>query len=325
VLHKIFPGVIRFFSFSIFKRYVRIPTEVDPCVINDEDSDTEEWNENVSTMVTSGMKEFYQHKESRRTAFCSRDERLNLSTSFEVDFCLPYAQPIRGVHLLDNREEPSAHALARDYVILSGVVVLVPITGDKAQKAHVEKTYYNCYGQSDKSLGQFLIENCFRLHPGKEKNVFLGNRWNFVHRAGRVEIEIMIKDSERAPIEEEEMVLNYGSIPIFTSSYCNTCENWVTPLEVISDETWKLSLGKLLEIFLYNKSAINRTGECSHCVRDNHSQSFFCDTHEGRFQARIQYHPLHPYSLHIRKSMGFNSNFHYSENASYLKQFLKDA
>lgn len=298
---------------------------IDPSVVNDEDSDTEEWNENVGTIVTSGIKDFYQHKESHRTEFNSRVERLNLSTSLEVDFCLPYVQPIRGVHLLDSREEPSAHALARDYIALSGVVVLVPLAGDRAQKAHVEKAYYNCYGQSDKTLGQFLIDNCFRLHPEKDKNVFFGHRWNFVHRAGRVEIEIMTKDSERAPVEEEEMMLNSGSVPIFTSSYCNTCGNWVTPLEVISDETWKLSFGKFLEIFLYNKSAICRTGECSHSVRDNHSQSFFCDTHEGRFQARIQYHPLHPYSLHIRKIMGFNSKFHHSENVSYLKHFLKDA
>jgi len=38
-------------------------------------------------------------------------------------------------------------------------------------------------------------------------------------------------------------------------------------------------MGKFFEIGLYNRTATCRTGDCSHCIRDNHVMSFFCDTH----------------------------------------------
>jgi len=309
-----------------FFRYARLRTEVDPAVVDDEDSDAEEWDENVKTVcVTSGMKEFYQQRSTSRTHYSSRSERLSLSTSLDVDFFLPYAQPIRGVHLLDPRDEPRAESLARDYGAISGIIVVV--ADDKAQKMRTEKAYYKYYGQSDKTLGQFLVDNCFQLRSVKDKPTYLDHSWNFVHRDGRVEIEVTIKDGERGsagPLDEEDLMQNTGSVPIFNSSYCNVCSNWVTPLEIISDETWKLSLGKFLEIFLYNKSAVCRTGECSHTIRDNHSQSFFCDTPEGRFQARVQFHPIHPFSLRVRSNMTFNANFHNSESISYLRHFLTE-
>jgi 1-phosphatidylinositol-3-phosphate 5-kinase len=45
------------------------------------------------------------------------------------------------------------------------------------------------------------------------------------------------------------------------------CDKVVTPEIAMSDETWKMSFGKFLEICFYNKSARGRTYGCTHCIR----------------------------------------------------------
>lgn len=114
-------------------------------------------------------------------------------------------------------------------------------------------------------------------------------------------------------------------LPIYTSSYCNLCEAFVTPYEALSEETWKMSLGKFIEIALYNNSARCRTGECSHSIRDSHVLSFFCHTHEGRFQARMRFQPMHPFALSIRKMLPFERHFHNSEAMKYIKSFIHES
>lgn len=65
--------------------------------------------------------------------------------------------------------------------------------------------------------------------------------------------------------------------PIFLHSYCKECKCVVTPVVEISDETWKLSFGKFIEMNFYNHSARCRTGGCAHFLRDDHIMSFVCD------------------------------------------------
>ena len=65
--------------------------------------------------------------------------------------------------------------------------------------------------------------------------------------------------------------------PIFLHSYCKECKSVVTPVIEISDETWKLSFGKFIEMNFYNHSAQCRTGGCTHFLRDDHVMSFVCD------------------------------------------------
>jgi hypothetical protein len=45
------------------------------------------------------------------------------------------------------------------------------------------------------------------------------------------------------------------------------CDRVVTPEVLMSDETWKISFGKFLEIGFYNRTARGRTNGCTHCIR----------------------------------------------------------
>ena len=172
------------------------------------------------------------------------------------------------------------------------------------------------------------MERCFHNSKNKEKESLVGQTLIYAHRLGRIEIEVMLIDGEHSNMllsEEDELQSNSLNLPIYTSSYCRLCENWVTPYEPISEETWKISLGKFYEIALYNKTATCRTGECTHVIRDHHQLSFFCETNVGRFQARMQYQPLHLYALNIRKTLPFDNKFHMYETAKFLKNFMNES
>jgi hypothetical protein len=84
----------------------------------------------------------------------------------------------------------------------------------------------------------------------------------------------------------------------------------------MSDETWKMSFGKFLEISFYNRSAKGRTYGCTHCIRDCHILNFSC---EG-LTTRFEFTPIHPFALHIRSGMVFPSDFHNAHSLRLLKE-----
>lgn len=123
------------------------------------------------------------------------------------------------------------------------------------------------------------------------------------------------------------------NLPIFISAYCKECGAIVTPeipMLVLftcsilaafknliiwfyfrffcrSDETWKMSFGKFLEISFYNRSARCRNHNiCNHTIRDNHILMFSCENYIAKFM----FIPIHPYSLNIRNSVDFMAAFH---------------
>jgi hypothetical protein len=75
---------------------------------------------------------------------------------------------------------------------------------------------------------------------------------------------------------------------------------------MMSEETWKMSFGKFLEISFYNRSAKCIKSDCNHSIRDFHRLSFQC---EG-YVAVFEFVPLHSFALHIRDGMLFPTNFH---------------
>lgn len=91
------------------------------------------------------------------------------------------------------------------------------------------------------------------------------------------------------------MLIAGNNCPIKVHTYCKMCQRSF-PSVWMSDETWKLSFGKFLEMFLYNRSAVSRHPQCGHAIRDHHTICFTC---EGLI-ARFDFIPVHPYSLHIR-------------------------
>lgn len=98
--------------------------------------------------------------------------------------------------------------------------------------------------------------------------------------------------------------------PIATWTYCENCGKVVTPLVYISDDTWKLSFGKFLEIFFYNRDAILNSPEheCS-CPMQNSTLYFGC----GRLAARFTYEPVKPYGVFVRRNLPIDESFHRAE------------
>ena len=86
-------------------------------------------------------------------------------------------------------------------------------------------------------------------------------------------------------------------------SYCQSCERIVTPLVPMSEDTWRMSFGKFLEISFYNAAACGRTGGCAHCVQTQHVRFF------GRenLAARFEYQRIVPYGIHVTRAGGSRS------------------
>ena len=294
-------------------RYAMIPIS---SVGEDKDMYNEEW---IKTNVISNLT-----WEPNLDALNSIQDRKLLSTSLSVDICSPCINPIRGILVAYAKEHPLRSPLAIDYHRISYASI---ITEENTQKNKSELACVDFYGKTDTTLGRFLIDRCFR-QKFKEKENFVRSNLTFVHRTGRLDFDISFKegeDSNAATIEGDHLFFDPLKLPIYTSSYCKVCENWVTPYECLSEESWKMSMGKFLEITFYNNSAICRTGNCTHSIRDCHVLTFFCHTHEGRFQARVNFKRLFSFSLRIRKFLPLDTVFHREETIKFLRSFSKES
>ena len=116
---------------------------------------------------------------------------------------------------------------------------------------------------------------------------------------------------EKAESEDQDL-----DSPIATWTYCNTCGKAVTPLVYISDDTWKLSFGKFLEIFFYNRDAILNSPEhgCS-CPMQNSTLYFGC----GRLVARFTYERVKPFGVFVRRNLPIDESFHRAEALRQLE------
>lgn len=117
-------------------------------------------------------------------------DRMLLSTSLDVDICLPYATPIIGVELAHPTGYPSPTAIAMEFQGISCASIIV---GDNSQKSKTEIRSMSFYGDADTTVGKFLVDRCFRL-KNKDKENLVGNTLTFSHRTGRLEIEITLKE-----------------------------------------------------------------------------------------------------------------------------------
>ena len=78
--------------------------------------------------------------------------------------------------------------------------------------------------------------------------------------------------------------------PIATWTYCKHCAKVVTPLVYISENTWKLSFGKFLEIFFYNRDAVMNSSEynCSCPMQTGTMLYFGCGKLAARFSCKCR-------------------------------------
>ena len=86
------------------------------------------------------------------------------------------------------------------------------------------------------------------------------------------------EEEESGPEDEDEEALK----PITTWTYCNHCQKVVTPLNFISEETWKFSFGMFLESFFYNRDAILNARHFSAPASFNQMRHFTLDAANSR-------------------------------------------
>ena len=93
-----------------------------------------------------------------------------------------------------------------------------------------------------------------------------------------------------------------------TWTYCMNCRKVVTPLTYISDETWRYSFGKFLEVSFYNKTVtINASAHQCHCQLQGQTTLYFgC----GNLAARFTYERIRPYNVFFRRYLPFDETFH---------------
>ena len=192
--------------------------------------------------------------------------------------------------------------------------------------------------------GQFLVESCFQMHDRHHNGavMMMDHTLSFIHRPGRIDISVSKlhphvsnttshanengqPDDRNTTTQTNAALINMGILvdedgrgrkqplrtdplktPIYLHSFCKECQRVVTPKIEISDETWKLSFGKFIEMNFYNHSARCRTGSCTHYLRDDHIMNFVCDGYKAQFE----FVPIHALALHPRSEMPLPLSYH---------------
>jgi hypothetical protein len=248
------------------------------------------------------------------------EERSLLSTSLDVDITLPHSTDVRGtnnVHI----KAPIDSVTPEDYQTL--LVTSLVMTHNYVQRARAEVKGIRFYTAQDVALGQFLVESCFQLPSLRSSGriMMLDHILSFVHRTGRIDISVSrVGGSDiipADPFESQTTARDPLQAPIMMHSFCKECKAIVTPDVLLSDETWKMSFGKFMEMNFYNRSARCRTGGCAHYIRDDHVLFFLC---EG-YSARFEFVPIHPYSLHIRTKSALPTDFHDAVTLNFLNEY----
>jgi hypothetical protein len=245
-------------------------------------------------------------------------KRSLLSTSLDVDITLPHSTEVRGMPTNVFIKSTLESVTPEEYQTL--LVTSLLMTHNFVQRSRAEVKGIRYYTSQDVSIGQFLVESCFQLTSVRMAGriMMLDHILSFVHRTGRIDISVSRVGGEIGLGDEPQAIARDPfQVPIFMHSFCKECKAIVTPDVPLSDETWKMSFGKFMEMNFYNRSARCRTGGCSHCIRDEHVLFFFC---EG-YSARFEFVPIHPYSLHIRTRSLLPVDFHDAVTLNFLNEY----
>lgn len=111
----------------------------------------------------------------------------------------------------------------------------------------------------------------------------------FVHKDGVIKITVEHMDGPLPPPptsaslngdgpskegKEDDGDDDDADSPIATWTYCKVCSKVITPLVYISENTWKFSFGKFLEVFFYNRDAIMNSSEYNCSVSTSFCEYF---------------------------------------------------
>jgi 1-phosphatidylinositol-3-phosphate 5-kinase len=133
------------------------------------------------------------------------------------------------------------------------------------------------YSESDCTLGQY-VEDLF-LHKdlpcggiGCDKKQWEHTR-NYVHNKGRMSV---ILESCPCPMPGMQHT-------ILMWSYCQVCSQTM-PVAQMSENSYRYSFGKFIELSFYAKGLIHRGGSCPHDIQRHHVRYFGYDNWAIRFQ-----------------------------------------
>ncbi|KAF0464781.1 1-phosphatidylinositol-3-phosphate 5-kinase [Gigaspora margarita] len=131
------------------------------------------------------------------------------------------------------------------------------------------------YRESDRTLGQYLEEMSSRsayLCSTCDRPLLM-HYHSFCHGNSRITVYI-----------DENIGHSHLSVDqIFMSTRCKQCGIETSPI-LMSEDTWKYSFGKYLELSVYQTEVRSRLEKCSHNVFRDHELYFHLNKHTIRFQ-----------------------------------------
>ncbi|KAI8914807.1 hypothetical protein DFJ77DRAFT_35109 [Powellomyces hirtus] len=175
-------------------------------------------------------------------------------------------------NLLENASSLSPFGHQSITVLYSNVCAATTIPCQAPEQHTIE--YYR---GTDMTLGQYLEELCCNadyLCPAKfcDRKMLMHFR-SYAHGQGRVNVVI---EEFAAPVQGMEDI-------ILMWSFCKIC-NQVTPVVPMSEETWRYSFGKYLELSYYHTRLSCRADMCPHDIFRDHIRYFALKNLAVRFE-----------------------------------------
>jgi hypothetical protein len=307
-------------------RYATVPSALESPPEDDDGSDVDDLTMDCPYDPAEDAEEPPDNHAVPR-AVLSRRERQLLSTSLDIDIGLPYSKELVGTELFLHAKTMRNKASVDSHQTLLVTSLLVGEGTSSGAHHPVQKSTPDVkgikyYTKQDIALGQFIIENCFQLNRAvNRESTMLDQTLSFIHRPGRVDITVRRSDFATSTLNAgvDEHGHHTGRdprlLPIYMSSYCKICKKMVTPAKLMSEETWKMSFGKFLEMQYYNRSARCNIGDCTHRVRDDHVLYAQCESYVADFT----FIPIHPYALNVRNAMRFPEDLHMRNSVEVLQ------
>jgi hypothetical protein len=252
-----------------------------------------------------------------------KKERLLLSTSLDIDFNLPYRRELIGTTLFRSKNLAKCNVESHQTLLITSLLMGEGASSNvSAQKAPADVKGIKYYTKHDIALGQFVLDNCFQFARGGPKETkMLDQQLSFVHRPGRIDIVVKKVEGKNNPDNDNASssttaIRDYTQLPLYISSYCKECQKVISPSHLMSEEVFKMSFGKFLEIMFYNRSARCTVNGCHHSIRDCHVLSIASE----HYVAVFEFIPTYPYTLHVRNHMEFPQDFYWYHNVSILNK-----
>jgi 1-phosphatidylinositol-3-phosphate 5-kinase len=175
----------------------------------------------------------------------------------------PSIEAQSGLDCLKANEELLSPLRHQNIIVLQSTLCILDGISTQCQEPQIFR--YDYYGSFDVPLGSFVEDFCYdaNYHCKVCKGLGLNHIKTYIHGTGRIRISI---ESSTCVSEGMENVILMWSL-------CKEC-GFKPPLIPMSEEAWKYSFGKYLELLFYHPDMACRTGECPHPINRYHVRYF---------------------------------------------------